>query len=242
MRMTEYALHVESGPRRRKTMVHVLDLLGCIANGPTTEAALEATPGAIRAYLRFLRRHGDAVQPDRPFTTTVVQHVMEGTWLGQGDPDPGFPSDFQPLTAKDQAIYLKRLAWLEADLLQIARDTPPKQLVAEPEGGGRPVRRILEHLAGAHYAYLQSPLSKPKGLSQALRLVQEGPDLPAALTGFWRMATERLEAITDAERSAMAQHGVKTWSARRAFRRMLEHDWEHLAEMSRRMPPQKGEE
>ena len=49
----EYALYLESGPRRRKTMVHVLELLGCIAQGPTTEKALAATPEAIRAYLRF---------------------------------------------------------------------------------------------------------------------------------------------------------------------------------------------
>ena len=62
--MTEYALYLESGPRRRTTMVHVLDLLGCIAQGPTTEEALEATPDAIRAYLRFLRRHGDVVHED----------------------------------------------------------------------------------------------------------------------------------------------------------------------------------
>jgi len=232
--MTEYPLYVESGPKRRKTMVHVLDLLGCIANGPTTKASLDATPDAIRNYLRFLHRHGDAVKPDASFATKVVQHVMEGTWLGRGDPDPGFAADFQPLTAKDYATYLKRMSWLEADLLQIARDTPPKQLITQPESGGRPIRRILEHLAGAHYAYLKSPLSKPKGLSQALRLVEEGPGLPAALADFWRMATERLEAITEAEHSAMVQHGVKTWSARRAFRRMLEHDWEHLAELSRR--------
>jgi predicted RNase H-like HicB family nuclease/uncharacterized damage-inducible protein DinB len=231
-------------------MVHVLDLLGCVANGPTTEAALDATPEAIRVYLRFLYRHGDAVDPEAHFTTTVAQHVMEGVWLGQGDPDPGFPPDFQPLTAKDQAIYLKRLAWLEADLLRIARDTPPKVLLAEPKKGGRPIRRILEHLAAAHYAYLQSPLSKPKGLSQALRLVEEvpalslskGPDLPTSLADFWHMATERLEAITEAECKAMVQHGLKTWSARRAFRRMLEHDWEHLSEISRRLSPQKGKE
>ena len=76
--MTEYALYVESGPRWRKTMVHVLDLLGCVAQGPTTEAALEATPEAIRAYLRFLRRHSEAVEPESAFTTVVAVHVMEG--------------------------------------------------------------------------------------------------------------------------------------------------------------------
>jgi len=48
--MTEYALYLESGPRQRKTMVHVLDLLGCIAPGPTTADALAVTPDAIRAF------------------------------------------------------------------------------------------------------------------------------------------------------------------------------------------------
>ncbi len=49
--MAKYALYLESGPRQRKTMVHVLDLLGCIAQGATTQAALESTPCV---YLRYL--------------------------------------------------------------------------------------------------------------------------------------------------------------------------------------------
>ena len=32
--MVEYKLYVESGPKRRKTMVHVFSLLGCVATGP----------------------------------------------------------------------------------------------------------------------------------------------------------------------------------------------------------------
>src|SRR2546425_682760 len=79
-------LYLESGPRRKTTMVHVLDLLGCVANGPTTEAALEAAPDAIREYLRFLRRHGAAAEPGAPFTTSIAAHVMEGSWIGYGDP------------------------------------------------------------------------------------------------------------------------------------------------------------
>ena len=110
--MTEYGLYLESGPRQRKTMVHVLDLLGCVARGPTTEAALEATPEAIWAYVRFLQRHGDTVAPEDPFTTMVTEHVMEGVWLGNGDPTPGFTPDFQPLRTVDLKTYLRRLAWL----------------------------------------------------------------------------------------------------------------------------------
>ena len=89
--MIEYSLYIESGPRRQKTMVHVLDLLGCTVHGPTTEEALAATPDAIRAYLRFLRRHFDGVNPEGRFSTMTVAHVTEGVALGNGDPAPGFP-------------------------------------------------------------------------------------------------------------------------------------------------------
>ena len=46
-------LYIESRPKRRKTQVHVLQLLGCIAQGPTTDEALVSPPEAIRLFLRF---------------------------------------------------------------------------------------------------------------------------------------------------------------------------------------------
>ncbi len=71
---TTYALYLESGPKRRKTMAHALGLLGCVAIGPTTDEALANTPAAIQAYLRFLRRHGepDAADPEAPFAIEGV--------------------------------------------------------------------------------------------------------------------------------------------------------------------------
>jgi len=47
--MTTYDLYLESGPRRKKTMVYVLDLLGCMANGLTTEEALARAPSTLFA-------------------------------------------------------------------------------------------------------------------------------------------------------------------------------------------------
>jgi uncharacterized damage-inducible protein DinB/predicted RNase H-like HicB family nuclease len=233
--LTEYALYLESGPRKRKTMVHVLDLLGCIARGPTTAAALEATPEAIRAYLRFLKRHGQAVQPQGAFTTVVVEHVTEGVWLGNGDPTPGFSHDFHPLTAEDLKAYLRRLSWLHADLLELIRDVPLERMLAEPEGGGRSIYRILEHVAESHGVYLRYLVGKVDGLSDALRAVRQGPeDLPSALTRFWQISGARLEVLTEAEREQLVPHGQVTWTARRALRRMLEHEWEHLTEITER--------
>ncbi len=234
--MKEYALYLESGPRRRKTMVHVLDLLGCIARGTTTEEALEAIPQAIRAYLHFLRRYGEAVEPEGAFTTVVAEHITEGVWLGEGNPTPGFGPDFQPLSSKDLDIFLRRLDWLHADLLQLIRDVPPEQLVAEPEGKGRSISRILEHIAESQYAYLRSALGKVDGFPAALRAVRQGTEhLPAALTSVWQLASERLEVMTGAERKQAVRRGQVTWTARRAFRRMLEHEWEHLMEIAKRL-------
>ena len=65
--MITYNLYLESGPRQRKTMVHVLDLLGCVVAGGTTQEALDVTPDAIKAYLSFLHRHGEPVDPARPW-------------------------------------------------------------------------------------------------------------------------------------------------------------------------------
>ena len=104
--MKVYDLYLESGPRRRKTMVHVPELLGCIAVGSTTDEALANTPDAIRSYLGLLSRLGEDVDPEQPFETRVVEHVTEGQWLGNGSPYILFAPDHEPLTddAIDSAI------------------------------------------------------------------------------------------------------------------------------------------
>ena len=232
----EYALHLESGPRQRKTMVHVLDLLGCTAQGPTPEAALEAASEAIRAYLRFLWRHGEAVEPDAGFTTVIAEYVTEGGWLGNGDPTLGFGPDFRPLSADDLAVYLRRLAALRADLLALIREVPQAQLVAEPSDGSRSLFRILEHMTESQCVYLRYLVGKVDGLAEAQRAVQAGPaELSAALMHLWQISSARLEILTEAERAQQVPHGQVTWTARRALRRMLEHDWEHWLELSRRL-------
>jgi uncharacterized damage-inducible protein DinB/predicted RNase H-like HicB family nuclease len=234
--MTEYALYLESGPKHKTTMVHALDLLGCIARGPTTEAALEATPEAIRLYLHFLSRHGDEVNPQAAFTTRVAEHVTEGPWVGYGDPASGFAPDFEPLTTAELKTHLQRLGWLRDDLLDQVKPLLREQLVAKPEKG-RSIREILEHMAESDGYYLRYLVGKVDGLPEALRAVREGaPEaLPALLFDLWGVFDARLRVLTDAERTEKVPHGQVTWTARRALRRMLEHAWEHLLEISERL-------
>jgi uncharacterized damage-inducible protein DinB/predicted RNase H-like HicB family nuclease len=217
-------------------MVHVLGLLGCIARGPTTEAALEATPTAIRGYLRFLNRHGDEIDPEAEFTTTVAGHVTEGSWLGYGDPAPGFTPDFEPLSAGQLAVHLRRLDWLQADLLDLIKPLSREQLAFKPEKG-RSIQQILEHLAESDGYYLRYLVGKVDGLPEALKAVQAGPAeaLPALLFDLWGVSAARLQALSEDERTRKVPHGQVTWTAHRALRRMLEHAWEHLMEISARL-------
>jgi predicted RNase H-like HicB family nuclease/uncharacterized damage-inducible protein DinB len=233
--MKEYALYVESGPKRKKTQVHVLELLGCTAQGATTEEALQATPEAIRGYLRFLQRCGEAVDPEAAFDTVVAEHVMEGGWLGNGDPTPGFGPDFQPLAETELATGLRRLEQMQADLLELVSGLPPEQLEAEPESG-RSLYQILDHVAGSQYNYLSMIVGRVDGLSAAYKLVQQGPQAAAAgLAQLFQIANARLAALSEAERTQPVPHGQVTWTARRGLRRSLEHIWEHLLEISRRL-------
>src|SRR5437660_10074066 len=81
--MTTYMLYAESGPQRKKTLVHVLDLLGCVVQADTTDEAIASAPDAIRAYLRYLGRHGDKVDPNEKIETCLAEHNTEGLFSGQ---------------------------------------------------------------------------------------------------------------------------------------------------------------
>lgn len=232
--MKKYSLYVESGPRRKTTMVHVIDLLGCMVSGATTEEAIETTPEAIRTYLRFLQRHGEKVKRDESFSTVVVQHVTEGPWIGYGNPAPGFAPDFEPLTAKDQRIYLRRLAWMQADWLESIRALSQQQLAATPSNG-RSILEIVNHVAESEAVYLRYLVGKVDGQSDALKAVKNPVALIDSLSRVWEISNARLEALTEKELKQGVPHGQVTWTARRTFRRTLEHEWEHLLELRARL-------
>jgi predicted RNase H-like HicB family nuclease len=231
--VTEYALHVESGPRHKKTMVHVPALLGCIARGPTTEEALEATPAAVREFLAFMARHGERASAEEAFTTVVAEHVTQGSWIGNGDPTPGFRTDFAPLPEDELRTCLRRLDAMREEFLALLGRIP--HAAERPESGGRSALQIAQHVAGADCAYVRTTVGKVEGLTQALRAVEQGEGaLEEALRRTWDLSRRRLEGMTEAERVQASQHGQTTWTARRGMRRMLEHQWEHLKEIDRR--------
>ena len=151
-----YRLYLESGPRHKTTMVHVLDLLGCIAQGTTTPEAIAATPQAIQGYLMFLRRHGEAVPgEDEAISVVSAEHVTKGFWVGRGSPSIIFQLDLDTITSNEMARYLRWLDWARDDLVGLVKGLGPEGLDA-PCPGARTLREVLEHLWQAEQWYVKN--------------------------------------------------------------------------------------
>ena len=233
--MTLYNLYLESGPKYKTTMVHVFDLLGCIAAGPTTEKALERTPEAIRAYLRFLQRHGTDVDSIQEIQLQIVQHITKGEWLGHGSPYVVFQADLEPLTAQELEEYIKHLQWSRLELLSLINGLSEEQLAEEPQQKGRSVRSILEHVFGAEYSYVRN-LGKLEGVRGPGSIEHLQKDELLARMEQMRVAEiEKLRSFNAQELSEVVTHGKQVQTVRRMVRRMLEHEWEHLVELKERL-------
>lgn len=233
--MTTYDLFLESGPRRRKTMVHVIGLLGCMAVGPTTEEAIDAAPEAIRAYRRFLHRLGEAIGPDAPFATRIAEHITEGDFIGNGSPYFLFGPDWEPLTGDEIDVLLRRVEGTGGELAAWAAARTDTELAAPPSEGGRPAREILRHVLAARGSFLAAALGSAPGFGRIATTFERG-EIPVrdAFDASTARIVELVSATTPEQRATPRQLPSGPKTLRQALRRILEHDWEHLIELSRR--------
>ena len=192
--MTLYRLYLESVDYRSTTMVHVPDLLGCVAVGPTTEAALDAIPEVVNAFRRFLLRAGELVELDDAVDWDVVEHVTGGDRLGYGSPTVLFGPDRRPLTPDEATRLHQRLRQLREEVARWASDQREPVLAADavvaegtagmnPPHGSRPVNAfpgpaglLTEEKSTYSLIDQQGAFGLPKGAPvtrHALRLVLE---------------------------------------------------------------------
>ncbi|MGD9890752.1 MAG: type II toxin-antitoxin system HicB family antitoxin [Dehalococcoidia bacterium] len=232
--MITYDLYLESGPRRRKTMVHVLDLLGCIAVGPTTEDAIAATPEAIACFRRFLHRSGEPIDREAVFDTRIAEHLTTGSWMGNGSPYFAFGPDLDPITDAEVECFLHRFRSMREALADWCESQAPADLDVKPPSA-RTARAIILHVLGPTGAYLSAALGSAPGFSRIHGAAERREiDLTAALRQSAVMAVDRVHTATPEERAAVRQLSSGPRTLRKSLRRLLEHEWEHLAELARR--------
>jgi predicted RNase H-like HicB family nuclease len=223
-----YDLYLDSGPMKKKTYVHVPQLLGCIARGDTSDAAIGNSPGAIRIFLAFCARTGEALNSISDVRVRVAEHTTTNRWPGNGG---GFlPTDGKALTPRECDALMARLAAIHAGLRRLTEELTSKQLDATSPKG-RPIRGILQHVC-VEGAYLRGI----PGSSRLRSEVEKGRvDPHDALDQLFDLEQRRLRAMPKNERTEVIMRGQTLWSARAAVRRMLEHGWEHYVEISERL-------
>jgi predicted RNase H-like HicB family nuclease len=234
--MKTYSLYLESGPKHMTTMVHVPELLGCIANGPTTDEAIAATPGAIRMYLRFLKRCGEGVDPKAEFKTKVVEHLdAAGQWLGNGSPYATYPPDLEAVSERELDVLLRRFSAMREALASFAATASSRELERGAKDSSRTSRSILMHVVSGPGSYLSPVVGGTKGFAATQGAVERNElSIAEGIRKVGVMAVDVARGTTAEQRKAVIQRPKEVRTLRKALRRMLEHDWEHLAELSRR--------
>lgn len=154
--------------------------------------------------------------------------------MGNGSPYVTFAPDLRPIAARELETLLGRLHATREALASWAASRSPKQLDAKPKDG-RSARAILLHVLPGPGNYLSASVGGAKGFSRIQAQAERGEvSLPDAFRQVERMAADIVRATTPQQRRAIIQQTNTQRTLRKAMRRMLEHDWEHLAELARR--------
>jgi uncharacterized damage-inducible protein DinB/predicted RNase H-like HicB family nuclease len=232
--MSNIEVYLEIGPRGR-AMAHVLSLLGCFTKAVSSEAALDAVPQAIWDYWAWLRQHGEDV-PEPTGTTVQVVEVIKGFGPFQhGDKSALFEPERQPISVAEMETYLRRWGYARADLLTLTPNMSDYFLDWRAGESEMSIRQILRHVGNTNEWYV-SRLVDPDTLP---RDWQEDDKLPIFhfLAMEQRTMTVRMHKLTATERSEISypttwtEHPDEPWSARKALRRMIEHEREHTEQM-----------
>jgi len=229
-----FDLYLESGPQRRRTWIYVPGLPGCSAVSSTSDLALEAAAAAIRVRMEFLQAHGETVESFEPLELNIAEHVIERKFAGFGQ--QFFAPDMEPLGANEVPRLLRWAGWSREELIAAARGQRIP-LLEKPAAGGRSAAGILSHAAGAEWAYVSATLGTLPGAGAATTAIEAAGEEPwVALAAEREVVMRRLGALSAEDLARVVEKGGRPhWTVRRMFRRLLEHEWEHVMELRARL-------
>jgi len=208
--------------RTGRTQAHVPAWPGCnwFANSP--EEALEQAPAAIAWHLAWLRKYGKpAPSPDEPIIPRLVQQRPSSGC--EGNLTGFFECERQPVSAEEGPVFLDLMACARVELLELTRDLPEEVLNKQPAPGSWSIQEVLRHVAASERWYLTRILD-PATVQQ----FRPNRSVWQRLEAVRLLAMQRLAGLSEAERSRIiSDKSGELWSARKVFRRFLEHEREH---------------
>jgi len=212
------------GAIHRHTITRLSSLVGEALNQVTAHYNREWTPRKILrllpVYYRFQKRIVDQG------LTAVADRKMEGLSPAELE---GFqlvvfqsddqPSDREPLTPQERDSLLEELeaAWSEVKTsLEKISQLPEEIQEWKPQGRTFSLLERVMEVADDEWYF-------------ALRLTDWPRDPFKRLETIRQMAVERLSSLAPEERERVTIHSGEEWTARKVFRRFLEHEREHIS-------------
>lgn len=204
--------------------------LGFATWAPSRTELLAQLPAKFEAYCAWRRRLGVSVPT--PGEIEVVDDVHGNEFL--------FEPDRSSAEVEEIDLAIELLAASRKDLLEAIGAAPAQALDREPSyrrfapwADWRTIRANLAHIANSEVHYYAAN-------------IDHQPELPpAAPDGDWRefLPALRAEAIdfmrtlrTSSDRTRIRQRHfgeVEEWSVRKALRRMVRHELQHLSSIRR---------
>jgi predicted RNase H-like HicB family nuclease len=208
--------------RTGHTHAHVPALPGCNWLAGSPDAAWEQATAAIQDHLTWLRRYGQPAAPlDEPVLPQLAQQnksiAREGHLIGF------FECDRIPVTPGEIPDLLRLISCARQEVLKLTQALPGEVLSWRCAAKEWCIVEVLRHVAGAQRYYLTrifDPASIP--IQPASRSVWK------RLERMQLLSFEKLLHLSEEQRTAvLVDSSGELWSARKVFRRYLEHEREH---------------
>jgi predicted RNase H-like HicB family nuclease len=204
---------------------HIPELLGFYTFSESPEKTLEKLTIEIKKHLNWLKKIGEKTKSGK------IEYEIKEIQLGtcpriSGNKAALFTFDFFPPTNQEIKIWLKRAEGNRKELKEIVYKLP-KEVLDWKEKNKRSIREVLNHIANCDWWYV-SRLNK--------KLPENSPkEIFARLDWARKIAVNALLNLTEKEKSGIfvptrycGTTKGENWTARKVFRRFLEHEREHI--------------
>ena len=191
-------------------LASVAEVPGCVARGTSRDDAAANARKAFPEYLALLEKYG--------VSTEHWKGLDPGSFaVKDATPRDWFPDDFQPMQEHEIRDFLHQMEGSRAALLALVRGLSADDLERQPAPETWSVRRTLEHVMATE--------------AELLGKLEKWPDNLGALQAVHRMAFQRFSILEPEDTGIDHRIAGARWSTRRVMRRILEHEYEHLAQI-----------
>jgi hypothetical protein len=224
--MEEFKIFLEIG--RKKVFAGAVDWPGWCRSGRDENAAMEALLDTGSRYASVLQSTDlGFVAPEDRSAFEIFETLGGSATTDFGAPGASLPSDDETVGEKEIQRFqtVLRACWGAFD--QAVIQSQGRELRKGPRGGGRDLKKILEHILSADKAYLRR-------IGWDYEKAEE-EDVGVQLERIRREILDGLNAAARGELPKRGPRGGKRWKPRFFVRRVAWHVLDHAWEIEDRL-------